>query len=68
MKCPKCSGRVARVRDEHGELELACINCGWRQEPTYTEAQKERISAFMVQDKRIRGARRISAGKPLMGF
>lgn len=57
-----------RVTDEHGEADTFCVACGFRVVPTYTEAQRERISAFMIQDKRIRGARRISAGKPLAGF
>lgn len=67
MRCPKCAGRVFRERDQWGNDDTHCLACGWRRVPTYTEEQKERISAFMIQDKRIRGARRISAGKTLAG-
>lgn len=68
MTCPRCGGRVISVRDEHGDRDTHCLACGWREVPAYTAAERDRISVLMIQDKRIRGARRISAGKPLAGF
>lgn len=66
-KCPKCAGRLVYAQDEHNEHEVYCIVCGWREVPTYTNAQRKDISDAMVRAKRIQGARRISAGRPLAG-